>query len=92
MEQTSGLPVGAKERSPFIEVPHLAFLGKHWSAIATDVGDGDDCHRAVHADDAGVDRRLHPLQRRMNSRSPIILISALAKVLMRSAPVVSTSG
>jgi len=27
-----GLPVGAKECSPFIEVPHLAFLGKHWSA------------------------------------------------------------
>ena len=41
-------------------------------ADATDGGDGG--HRAVHADDAGVDRRLRPLQRRRNSRSPFILI------------------
>ena len=53
---------------------------------------GDGGHRAVHAGDAGVDRRLHPLQRRPTSGSPIILISALAKALMRSAPAVSTSG
>ena len=67
--------------------------GGEGAAEATDVGDGGDGgDRAVHADDAGVDRRLHPLQRRPNSRSPIILISAMAKVRMRSAPVVSTSG
>ena len=59
-------------------------------AGAADGGDGG--HRAVHAGDAGVDRCLRPLQRRPNSRSPITVISAMAKVLMRSAPVVSTSG
>ena len=42
---------------------------------------GDGGHRAVHADDKGVDRCLHSLQPRAISRSPIILMSAMAKVL-----------
>jgi hypothetical protein len=50
-----------------------------------DGGGGGD--RAVHADDAGVDRRFHPLQRAPNSRSPIIVISALSR--SRCRPMVS---
>ena len=64
--------------------------GGEGATDATDGGDGG--HRAVYAGDAGVDRCLRPLQRRPNSRSPIIVISAMANALMRSAPVVSTSG
>ena len=55
--------------------------GGEGAADATDVGHGGGGRRAVHADDAGVDRCLHPLQPRPMSRSPIILISAMAKVL-----------
>lgn len=61
---------------------------------------GDGGHRTVHADDAGVDRHLRPLQWRRNSRFPFILIRCRAadgfgelfRPVVRPGPIGSTTG